>query len=77
MLNLLEQLDIERTRNAEAWAIVTVDLETDEIVNVTGPFASPEQALVAAGEMDNAAKTYTADDELGWRHDVVPMWRPS
>ena len=74
-VDLLCLLDRARYENARAWLVVTVDDESGEIVHGHGPFTDAEDALVAAGEMDNEWQRI-ADDDSTYTYKIVPLWEP-
>lgn len=67
-----------REQEASGWLVVVTDLERDPpaVVSAYGPFESAEIALVKAGEMDADPDcgAHPVDGEVGWRHDVVPLF---
>lgn len=77
LVDLLELLHHRMVADADGWCVATVDPETLSVLSVTGPFSTPEAALIEAGRMDTIRDRDLAEDEAKPRHEVVPMWRPS
>lgn len=65
--------------NAQAFALVTVDKRSSDVVHATGPFEQPEQALVEAGIEDEnwRAQASTEDEADALSFYVVPFWGPT
>jgi hypothetical protein len=77
MVELLARLDEARAAEASGWVVLTIDTEGgDTPVSTYGPCATPEQALVLAGEFDRCEHTGTApaDGSPGWKHIVLPLY---
>jgi len=75
-VDLLCRLDRARYENANAWVVISVDDDSGEICDATGPFPEAEMALVKAGRMDADWKE-TEDEESGtWTYKIVPIWAP-
>lgn len=77
---LMAELEIQmqrgREQEAEGWLCVTIDGETGKLVNASGPFPTPHDALIEAGRSTEADKKYLEPGEKGWRYDVIPLFTP-
>lgn len=61
--------------DAIGWIVAVVDLDGGPTAeHGYGLFETPEQALVAAGEM--AASTPAEGAQAGWDHVVIPIFPP-
>lgn len=73
----LELAMLEGRRNeATGWIVVCVDDELGKVTTASGPFASPEEALVQAGIEDNEMNANLEPGEKGWTHSVAPLFAP-
>jgi hypothetical protein len=69
--------DMDR-RDAIGWVVVVLDLEPPvSVVSTYGPFEQPEQALAEAGKHSATSLRLNPDEEYGWSHVVVPLFKPA
>lgn len=80
---LLAKLEtgLENAVRKEARGFVVVVIDTyppESVVSAYGVFATPEAALIQAGEFDASPHTGTnpVDGEDPWKHVVVPLYPP-
>lgn len=76
LVDLMMQLEQARWNEARAFVVVTVDLDTSQPINASGPYEQAEQAFAQAGR-DQADWDRSKDcDEGDVTHMVVPLWEP-
>lgn len=67
------QMDIAE---ALGWVVVSKDEENGSLM-ITGPLATPEEALIEASRQHQQVNAGLSEGELGWTHTVWPLFSPS
>lgn len=75
--DLMVEAQREHQREADAFVIIVVDLESRKITEVRGEWESAEDALLAAAELDAGplGGLHPAEGGLGWAHIVSPHYK--
>lgn len=60
---------------ASGWIVICQDEESGRY-HATGPYPTPEAALVEAGIQNSEVNADLAEGEAGWSHTVAPLFAP-
>lgn len=60
---------------ASGWLVVSCDEESGHL-HISGPYLSPEAALIAAQIDHEEVNRGLGEGEAGWKHTVWPLYPP-